>query len=58
MSSHTPEQVTVYQKGRIRIVRKVSGYCHPRNGNAHNPTPRYRWEEFGYGPDVCPVHSA
>lgn len=28
----------------ITIEKKISGYAYPRNGNAHNPTPRYRWE--------------
>lgn len=28
----------------IIIERKISGYAYPRNGNAHNPTPKYRYE--------------
>lgn len=23
--------------------RTLAGYSYPANGNAHNPTPRYRW---------------
>lgn len=29
-----------------RMDRVVSGFAYARNGNAHAPTPRYRWEVF------------
>lgn len=29
-----------------RIERVLRGWCYPRNGNLHNPTPRYVWESF------------
>lgn len=32
-----------------RIERVVSGFAYARNGNAHNPTPTYRWEVFFEG---------
>ena len=25
------------------LARRLVGYAYPRNGNLHNPTPRYRW---------------
>ena len=28
----------------ITVDRVKSGEAYARNGNAHNPTPRYRWE--------------
>lgn len=28
---------------RFTITRHLEGYAYPQNGNAHNPTPRYRW---------------
>lgn len=28
---------------RFTVTRRLSGYAYPRNGNVHNPTPRYVW---------------
>lgn len=36
----------------IEIRKVVAGYAYPRNGNAHNPTPRYRWEVWADGKRV------
>lgn len=30
----------------FRMDRVVSGFAYARNGNSHNPTPRYRWDVF------------
>jgi len=29
---------------KCEITRVVAGYAYPKNGNFHNPTPRYRWD--------------
>ena len=38
-----------YQKGEVQIIRFVGGYAYPRNGNTHNPTPRYYWVTYRTG---------
>lgn len=30
----------------FRMDRVVSGFAYARNGNCHNPTPKFRWEVF------------
>lgn len=30
----------------FKVLRIVSSHAYARNGNAHNPTPNYRWEVF------------
>lgn len=35
--------MTKKQASKCDIAREVAGYAYPRNGNVHNPTPRYRW---------------
>lgn len=32
----------VHYRGHV-IEQRVTGYAYPRNGNAHNPTPRIVW---------------
>lgn len=27
----------------MTIEKVIEGYCYPRNGNVHNPTPRVAW---------------
>lgn len=29
---------------RLTLRRRLVGYAYPRNGNVHNPTPRYMWD--------------
>ena len=28
------------------LIRRVSGYTYPRNGNLDNPTPRFAWDTY------------
>jgi hypothetical protein len=39
----TPKYLS--QRG-VRIVRVEEPGHYPRSGNAHHPSPRYRWETF------------
>lgn len=36
--------VESYHHNGNLIEKRVTGYAYPRNGNAHNPTPRIRWD--------------
>lgn len=42
----------VYADGNAEIVRVVTGHAYARNGNRHNPTPRFRWDVYYAGKRV------
>lgn len=44
----TEHDVTpAYMKGTgVQIIRHTHSYAYARNGNAHNPTPKYHWRVF------------
>ncbi len=44
--------VLIYTKGTCTIHRWVGRYAYARNGNAHNPTPSYRYTVFCNGKNV------
>jgi hypothetical protein len=40
------------------VNRLVSGYAYARNGNTHNPTPRYTWQVMFKGRQIGMVYRA
>lgn len=30
----------------VKIIRHIHSYAYARNGNAHNPTPNYKWRVY------------
>lgn len=34
----------IQQPEACKITRRVYGYCYPKNGNLHNPTPKVKWD--------------
>jgi hypothetical protein len=43
MTTQYGERKEVYRKGNLSIDRLTAGFAYPRNGNVHNPTPRFCW---------------